>query len=91
VKITGITYPTEPQAVNQPVVVNATTTGGTKALYEYWVLENGVWKIAQAYSPESKLTWTPAKAGDYKFSLHVKDQHSTKEYDTYEAFFIKVN
>ncbi|XQY91533.1 SpoIID/LytB domain-containing protein [Metabacillus sp. HB246100] len=90
VSISKLSYPSGTQAVNKPIEISAATTGGTKSLYRFWVEENGEWKIIQDYSPTSKVTWTPKEAKTYKFSVHVKDHYSTKEYDTYRGFTISV-
>ncbi|XQY91532.1 triple tyrosine motif-containing protein [Metabacillus sp. HB246100] len=86
VSISKLTYPAGTPAVNKPIEISASTTGGRKSLYRFWVEENGEWKIIQDYSTTSKVTWTPKEAKTYKFSVHVKDHHSTKEYNAYKGF-----
>lgn len=90
VKVSSVDFPNTVQSVNNPISISAATTGGTTVLYKFWVEENGQWKVIQDYSSTSNVTWIPSKPGTYKFSVHVKDQNSTKAYDDYKGFTISV-
>ncbi|WP_394186930.1 SpoIID/LytB domain-containing protein [Metabacillus halosaccharovorans] len=88
--VTEVKYPATVQLVNQPIEIQTLIKGGTKTLYRYWVLEDGEWRIVQDYSTKDVVTWIPKQPGSYKFSVHVKNEGSIKDYDSYKGFSIEV-
>jgi hypothetical protein len=77
---------TSPQSTNTTINMTANATGGTTKLYKFNIYNGKSWVVAQDYSTKNTYAWTPAAAGTYKVSVHVKDQSSSKSYDSYKAF-----
>jgi N-acetylmuramoyl-L-alanine amidase len=80
-----------PQAAGTSIKVTANAEGGKERLYKFNLLKDGVWKVVQDYSSQNSFQWTPALAGDYKFSVHVKDAGSSKSYDDYGVLEYKIS
>ncbi|WP_394186929.1 triple tyrosine motif-containing protein [Metabacillus halosaccharovorans] len=90
VKISNVTYPSVIESIGSPIDITAGSVGGTLPLYKFWIEENGEWKVLQDYSSDSTISWTPNKKGTFKFSVHLKNQYSSKQYDDYKGFSIIV-
>ncbi|MFC4386554.1 SpoIID/LytB domain-containing protein [Gracilibacillus marinus] len=71
------------------LTIEAVATGGTERLYKYFVLQPNTseWIALQDFTTNSVFKWIPEVAGEYKFSVHVKDINSSKTYDDHGAFF----
>ncbi|MQR94795.1 SpoIID/LytB domain-containing protein [Fictibacillus phosphorivorans] len=80
-----------PQLAGTPIKVSANADGGKEKLYKFNLLKDGVWTVAQEYSPLNTFNWTPSVSGDYKFSVHVKDAGSSKSYDDYGTLDYKIS
>ena len=68
--------PASPQAVNTPISLTATATGGTNVQYQFWVYNPSgtpAWSQLQAYASLSTCTWKPTSAGPYLLSVTAKD------------------
>lgn len=80
-----------PQFTGTDVQVTANASGGTKKLYRFWIREGEEWYIAKDFSTSNTFHWKPQKSGNYRISVHVKDQNSNKNYDDYKYsdFLIK--
>lgn len=72
-----------PQLVNTPITLTAKANGGIKPLFKFYVYNGTEWVVLQDYSPSNTLSWTPTTTGDYKFSVHVRDESSKNQYDDY--------
>jgi SpoIID/LytB domain protein len=79
-----------PQSPNTPITISADAAGGYDKVYRFWVQDGAEWKIVQDYSTKSTFTWLPKEGGDYKFSVHVKDKYSSKEYDAYDSLEYRI-
>ncbi|WNF22634.1 SpoIID/LytB domain-containing protein [Mesobacillus jeotgali] len=87
VKLNHVTLSkTSPQDVGTAVTFTADASGGVNRLYKFWIFDGQEWKVLSEYSTDNQATWTPTEAGDYRFSVHVKDSLSTNEYDDYAGF-----
>ncbi|MFC4386555.1 triple tyrosine motif-containing protein [Gracilibacillus marinus] len=73
------------------ITIKADATGGTERQYKYWVLppNETEWVVLNDYSTNDTFKWLPTEVGEYKFSIHVKDRHSSKDYDDFEAFYFR--
>lgn len=86
VKMNGVSASiASPQAANTAITITADAVGGYDKLYRFYVQEGTEWKLLQDYSTKSTYTWIPKAGGNYKFSVHVKDKYSAKDYDAYSA------
>lgn len=91
IKVNGITADKpSPQTTGTLVNITADAQGGNERLYKFNLLKDGVWEVVQDYSPNSTFSWMPTLAGDYKFSVHVKDSNSSKSYDAYGVISYEV-
>jgi SpoIID/LytB domain protein len=79
-----------PQVANTSINITANATGGTTKLYKFNIYDGKTWTVAQEYSAKNMYAWKPSTAGNYKVSVHVKDQSSSKSYDSYKAFEYKI-
>ena len=74
-----------PQPVNTEIKLTASSKSGSTVLYKFNLFDGKDWKVVQDYSPSNTYIWRPTKTGTYKFSIHVKDKYSNKDYDNYYA------
>ncbi|MBH0156809.1 SpoIID/LytB domain-containing protein [Fictibacillus sp. 5RED26] len=79
-----------PQLANTLINISANATGGATKLYKFNIYDGKTWKVSQDYSTKNTYAWKPTAAGLYKVSVHVKDQSSSKSYDSYKAFDYKI-
>lgn len=75
-----------PQLANTTINITANASGSTNVQYRFWVRENGEWRVLQDYSNVNTYAWKPDRPGNYRISVHMKDQNSNKEYDDYKYF-----
>ncbi|UFT99652.1 hypothetical protein KO561_01355 [Radiobacillus kanasensis] len=80
-----------PQPAGVPITLTTNATGGTEKLYKVNVYDGKTWRVLQNYSTSNTLKWIPSRAGDYKFSIHVKDKNSSKAYDDYGVLYYQVS
>jgi len=85
---TSVTFsaaPASPQVAGTAVTITGTASGCPNPRYEFWLLApGGSWHVVQAYSPSATFTWnTVPPAGNYFYSLWVRDASSTSSYDAY--------
>lgn len=85
------TSKTSPQNVNEPIEITTNATGGTKLLYKFHVFNGTEWMDLTDFTQNNSITWQPNAPGEYKFSIHVKDETSQKAYDTYAVLYYEIN
>ena len=68
----------------------ATASGGTAPLeYQFWRLRQGVgWTLAQDYSTNNILTWTPSvfDGGTYSLQVFVRSSGSSATFEAWRSF-----
>jgi hypothetical protein len=68
----------------------ATASGGTAPLqYQFWRLRQGVgWTLAQDYSTNNTLTWTPSvfDGGTYSLQVFVRSSASSSAFEAWRSF-----
>jgi hypothetical protein len=76
--------PASPQAVGEPVTLNASSTGCSNPLYEFYDEQpDGTWTLLQSYS-DAGYTWTSGPlSGIYDLEVWAKEAGSANAYDTY--------
>jgi N-acetylmuramoyl-L-alanine amidase len=81
-KVTGFNIGSDFQ-IGKSHTITGTGTSTNKVLYQFWVKDysKGTWALIQDYSENENLIWTPAKTGDYRVEMHIKDQYSINEFD----------
>ncbi|SHM60869.1 N-acetylmuramoyl-L-alanine amidase [Gracilibacillus kekensis] len=78
---------TSPQRVDERIIVNAKATSGEPVEYKFWQenVDTGEWTLLQNYSSDTNIGWEPSVAGNYKLVVQVREQGSTKSYQTYKS------
>ncbi|PGW02246.1 triple tyrosine motif-containing protein, partial [Bacillus cereus] len=69
--------------IGQAITFTAKATGSSQPVYQFWVKEDGNWRIAQNYSKTNVFKYTPNKSGSYNVSVYAKDVDSK---ETQESF-----
>ncbi|MCY6960166.1 triple tyrosine motif-containing protein [Clostridium brassicae] len=74
---------TSDYVVGKQYKVTAKATSTNNPEYRFWVgnLKTGKWKILKDYSTSNTITWTPAQAGRFEVSVHVRDKKSKVAYE----------
>lgn len=77
--------------VNEPVIFTAKAEGGKDLLYEYYLMENSDWILAQRYSKMNYYTLMPYKKGSFKILVLVKSMYYEGAYEDYDSMEFNVN
>jgi polyvinyl alcohol dehydrogenase (cytochrome) len=89
--VTVTPSPSSPQEVGTAVDIVANATGCPNATpsYEFWIRYPGssLWQIAKPWSTTATFNWATGtlQAGQYRFSVWVKDSASANSYDAFDA------
>ena len=65
--------PTSPQAVNTPITLTATATGGTNVSYQFWAYAAATQSWSKLPASSRTCAWTPAAAGWYYLTVTAQD------------------
>ena len=78
--------------VKRPVDISVNTTGGSSngKQYKFEVLYNGDYFSKCDYQNASTYEFTPDKEGSYTVRAYVKDNLSTKDYDSTKDIVVKI-
>lgn len=96
IPVTGVTLTTNlqsPRVVNTPIKLTATTTGGMKVQYQFWVENTSTttWTLLQAYSSTATCTWTPTTPGSYQLYAYAQDTQTQTTMNTMVPYSITSN
>ncbi|KYH32857.1 Y_Y_Y domain protein [Clostridium tepidiprofundi DSM 19306] len=69
-----------------PITINADCEGGKRVIYEFYLMENGEWRLVQKYSSKSYYTFVPFSVQKYKILVLCKSMHSKKAYEDFCEF-----
>ena len=79
--VTASAAPTSPSSPGTPVAINASASGCSNPMYQFWMLAPGssTWAVVQPYSSTATFNWnTTGKAvGTYRFSVWARDAASS--------------
>ena len=79
--------PASPQTAGTTVTITASASGCSNPRYEFWVQTPGssTWTVVLAYSSSATFNWntTGLPAGNYRYSVWVRDASSGAAYDAY--------
>lgn len=70
-----------PRRIGNTIVFNSTSMFGISPLYRYWVNDGTTWTMVKDYSSDASYSWIPAKEGNYKIKVDVKDKSSLNDVD----------
>ncbi|WP_410490832.1 triple tyrosine motif-containing protein [Bacillus tropicus] len=69
--------------VGQTITFTAKAAGSSQPVYQFWVKEDGKWRIAQDYSKTNVFKYTPNKNGNYNVSVYAKDIDSKEKQESF--------
>lgn len=76
--------------VNEEISFIASSEGGTKVCYEYYIMINGNWTLMQKYSRKNYYTFRPFTTGTYRVLVLAKSHYKKCAYEDYDNFEFKV-
>ena len=86
-KLTGVTLtPGETVGPGVPVEVAVSSTGGVEPIqYQFWVFNQKAaeWRVAQSYSTDDRLVWTPSATGEYTIQVWARSAGSSATYQAW--------
>ncbi|PGQ51131.1 triple tyrosine motif-containing protein, partial [Bacillus cereus] len=71
--------------IGQAITFTAKATGSSQPVYQFWVKEDGNWRIAQNYSKTNEFKYTPNKNGSYNVSVYAKDVDSKEIQESFTS------
>ncbi|AYE33880.1 triple tyrosine motif-containing protein [Clostridium septicum] len=74
-----------PQVKGSSITFTAKSSGGSTALYQFWIFDGNGWKMVRDYNKSNTFTWNPSKSGNYKVTVYAKDINSNKALDSSKA------
>ncbi|MEB9983194.1 triple tyrosine motif-containing protein [Bacillus cereus] len=85
-----LTRDVETPKLGQAITFTAKATGSSQPVYQFWVREDGNWRMAQNYSKTNEFKYTPNKNGDYNVSVYAKEAGSKAQQEAMQAHSFKV-
>ncbi|QWH13259.1 hypothetical protein EXW38_18725 [Bacillus mycoides] len=91
-KVTGvdITRDIETPKVGQEITFTGKAEGSSQPVYQFWVKEDGKWRVAQDYSKTNVFKYTPNKNGEYNVSVYAKDADSKAQQESMKTNIFQV-
>ena len=76
--------------VGKEVTFEAISEGGKEVCYEFYIMINGEWVLAQGYSRKNYYTFVPFKKGNYRVLVLDKSFHKDVPYEDYDTIEFEV-
>lgn len=76
--------------IGKEITFEAVSEGGKEVCYEFYIMINGEWVLAQGYSRKNYYTFVPFKAGDYRILVLDKSFHKNVPYEDYDSIQFEV-
>ena len=76
--------------IGNEVTFEATSKGGKEVCYEFYIMINGEWTLAQGYSRKNYYTFVPFKEGNYRVLVLAKSFHKNIPYEDYDLIEFEV-
>ncbi len=76
--------------IGKEVTFEATSKGGKEVCYEFYIMINGEWVLAQGYSRKNYYTFVPFKSGNYRVLVLDKSFHKDVPYEDYDTIEFEV-
>lgn len=75
---------------NETMTFSVDSKGGNAVLYEFYLMNNGEWKLMQEYSRKKYYTFMPFVTGEYEILALSKSSYSKCAYEDYDIIKFKV-
>lgn len=72
--------------INEEINFTATSEGGSKVCYEYYIMINGNWRLMQKYSRKNYYLFRPFTPGNYRVLVLTKSHYKKCAYEDYDNF-----
>ena len=76
--------------VNNSIFFVVNTKGGRDIGYEFYLMEQGMWRRVQAYSRKNTYSFIPFKEGQYKLLVLTKSEYKNCNYEDYDIYEFNV-
>ena len=70
--------------IGNEVTFEVVSEGGKEVCYEFYIMINGEWTLAQGYSRKNYYTFVPFKNGSYRVLVLDKSFHTDVAYEDYD-------
>ena len=70
--------------IGNEVTFEVVSEGGKEVCYEFYIMINGEWTLAQGYSRKNYYTFVPFKNGSYRVLVLDKSFHKDVAYEDYD-------
>ena len=77
--------------IGEEITFEAVSKGGKEVCYEFYIMINGEWILAQGYSRKNYYTFIPFKAGEYRVLVLDKSFHKDVPYEYYDTIEFEVS
>ena len=76
--------------INETLCFTATSQGGKEVVYEFYIMEQNQWILAQKYSRRNEYFFMPFAPGEYKVLALSKSSYNTFSYEDYAIIELKI-
>lgn len=76
---------------NEEVSFVVNSEGGKDVCYEFYLMEEGSWKLVQRYSKKNYYTFIPFISGKYRLLALSRSFYKKVSYEDYDIFELEVN
>lgn len=80
-----------PQDPGKTITLTANGGRALNPLYKFWVYDGSNWTVVKDYSTDNTYNWTPARSGEYRLWVDVKDKSSSNSSDEHKEIIFKIN
>ncbi|MCJ7690899.1 MAG: triple tyrosine motif-containing protein, partial [Clostridiaceae bacterium] len=77
--------------VNEAITFVTENNGGTRVVYEFYLMERGDWNLVQKFSRKNDYTFMPFTKGIYRMLVLAKSFNKSISYEDYDILEIEVN
>ncbi|MHC1720544.1 MAG: triple tyrosine motif-containing protein [Clostridiaceae bacterium] len=75
---------------NEPVTFTASYEGGAGVIFEFYIMEEGQWRLVQGYSKKNYYSFIPFNKGLYKVLALLRSQNNMVAYEDYDILVFDI-
>jgi len=75
---------------NEPVTFTVSYEGGAGVIFEFYIMEEGQWKLVQEYSKKNYYSFIPFSKGQYKVLALLRSQNNIVAYEDYDILIFEI-